>query len=81
MVVYESIPAGRRTIMEGYRQIGKGSLRCDKECVNSNDNYQLDEEIRGAVHSTIIGETMHSGCEDFYVIVYKKLRQQAGEKG
>jgi hypothetical protein len=67
-------------VMKGYYKIGSGMIHCDKKCVADNDNYQMDSEIRTVVHSVIIGETERSGCEEFYVVVYKqKLHQQAGE--
>jgi hypothetical protein len=60
--------------MKGYRKIGSGDVRCDRRmCIEENDNYELDCQIRSVVHSAIIGETNKSGIEDFYVVVYKKV--------
>jgi hypothetical protein len=62
--------------MKGFLKIGSGELHSSKECVEDNDNYELDGQIRSVVHFVIIEETTKSGCEDYYVVIYKKV----GEK-
>jgi len=59
--------------MEGYRKIGGGHLagypeNCDEE---SGD---LDNHIRGLVHSPIIEEMQKHGTTEFYVVVYKRKK-------
>lgn len=58
--------------MRGYRKIGDGLLCSSALSCAQNDNYELDENIRSVVHSLIIRETQKSGCEEYYVIVYRK---------
>lgn len=58
--------------MKGYRKISEGCIHCSSVYAKENDNYALDEYIRGAVHSPILGENEKSGCEEYCVVVYKK---------
>lgn len=58
--------------MKGYRKIGSGSLHCSSMFARSGNNYELDDQIRGIVHSSILGENEKSGCQEYYVVVYKK---------
>jgi hypothetical protein len=58
--------------MKGYRKISEGSIHCSTEWAKCESNYALDDEIRTNVHSPILGENEKSGCEEYYVVIYKK---------
>lgn len=58
--------------MKGYRKIGSGSLHCSTMFARFGDNYELDDQIRAVVHSSILGENETSECQEYYVVVYKK---------
>lgn len=60
--------------MKGYRKISDGSLYCSSAYRKIEDNYALDEDVRSVIHSSIIGENEKSGCEEYYVVVYKKVK-------
>ena len=61
--------------MKGYRKIGSGALHCSSMYREMEDNYNLDEDVRSVVHSPIIGENEKSGCKEYYVVVYKKVKE------
>ena len=58
--------------MKGLRKISQGEIHCSTALAKAESNYALDDDIRSVVHSSILGENEKSGCESFFVIVYKK---------
>jgi hypothetical protein len=61
--------------MKGYRKISDGSIHCSAMFCDLDDNYELDSDIRSKVHFPIIEETQRSRCEEYYVVVYKKINK------
>jgi hypothetical protein len=62
--------------MKGYRKISMGIIHCSTMYAEEEDNYALDEYIRSGVHSPILEENTKSGCEEFCVVVYKKVTKK-----
>ncbi len=59
--------------MKGYRKIGSGDITVDLESMQLNDNYEMDCQIRGTVHSSLIDCASKTGCSEYRVIIYKKV--------
>jgi len=62
--------------MKGYRKICEGTIHAKKESDTDGDHADMDEQMRIVAHSGIIGEMENSGCQDFYVVVYKKVAKK-----
>jgi hypothetical protein len=62
--------------MKGYRKICEGTIRAEKASDTNGDYADMDQQIRIVVHSGIVGEVENSGCQDFYVVVYKKVAKK-----
>jgi hypothetical protein len=63
--------------MKGYRKICEGTIHADRESyVVNNDYYEMDRQIRNLVYSRILEDLQRFNCEDFYVVVYKKVAKK-----
>ena len=59
--------------MKGYKKISEESVEVNRALMELDDNYDLDEQIRSAVHSPILGECKRTNIRDYKIVIYKKV--------